>query len=67
VEGVDPVSIAGEIEACMYAKLGPASGVGYKNKLRSLLFNLKVRPTRASAEAGDATQRARTCGRDLCS
>lgn len=41
VEGVEPAAIAAEIEACMRNKLGPGSEVKYKNKLRSLLFNLK--------------------------
>ncbi|KAJ1621717.1 transcription factor S-II, central domain-containing protein [Pavlovales sp. CCMP2436] len=41
VDGVNPMAVAGEIEGCMHAKLGAGSGVNYKNKLRSLLFNLK--------------------------
>lgn len=35
------MALASEIESCMRDKLGPGNDTKYKNKLRSLLFNLK--------------------------
>mmetsp|Transcript_8739 Transcript_8739/g.29764 ORF Transcript_8739/g.29764 Transcript_8739/m.29764 type:complete len:220 (+) Transcript_8739:484-1143(+) len=39
LQGVDAVALAAQLEESMYRELG--AGTPYKNKLRSLLFNLK--------------------------